>query len=58
MNKNHEFNLIQNFYIIGVKQFREKNAVSEIISRYPLTDPEYLSLEDDVIINVYKLLTK
>ena len=49
----HAYNLIQNFYIIGIER-KNDTLVSSILSRYPLVDIPYIKISDEVIINVSK----
>lgn len=57
----HEYNIFQYFYLIGVRVSKTKpfpdNITSEVISKYPNVKLPYLTIPDDVIINVrYPLL--
>lgn len=47
----HTYNLIQNFYIIGLDK-KNDTLISSILSRYPSADIPYLKISDEVIINV------
>ena len=47
----HSYNLIQNFYIIGLDR-KNDTLISSILSRYPLEDLPYIQISDEVIINV------
>ena len=49
----HSFNLVQNFYIIGLDR-KNDELISSILSRYPLVDLPYVNVSDEVIINVRK----
>ena len=49
----HSFNLVQNFYIIGLDR-KNDELISSILSRYPLVDLPYINVSDEVIINVRK----
>jgi hypothetical protein len=51
MISQHAYNLIQNFYIIGIER-KNDTLVSSILSRYPLVDIPYIKISDEVIINV------
>lgn len=53
----HAYNLVQNFYIIGLER-KNDTLISSILSRYPNVDIPYIKVSDEVIINVslnYKL---
>lgn len=53
----HSYNLVQNFYIIGLER-KNDTLISSILSRYPNVDIPYIKISDEVIINVslnYKL---
>ena len=47
----HYYNLIQNFYIIGLDR-KNDTLISSILSRYPLVDLPYIQISDELIINV------
>jgi hypothetical protein len=47
----HEFNLIQNFYIIGISK-KNNTLISKILSRFPQVNLPYLNIDDEIIINV------
>ena len=49
----HESNLVQNFYIIGLNRNGD-TLVSSILSKYPPKDFPYMSSYDEVIVNVSK----
>ena len=54
----HTYNLVQNFYIIGLER-KNDTLISSILSRYPIVDIPYIKVSDEVIINVslnYKLI--
>ena len=46
----HAYNLIQNFYIIGISK-KNKTLISKILSKFP-ADLPYLNIDDEIIINV------
>lgn len=48
---NHQFNLIQNFFIIGIDH-KDSFPVSKVLSKYPNQELPYLSIQDDMVINV------
>ena len=55
----HAYNLVQNFYIIGLDR-KNDTLISSILSRYPNVEIPYIKISDEVIINVslnYKLNT-
>ena len=47
----HEFNLIQNFYIIGISK-KNNTLIAKILSRFPQVNLPYLNIDDEIIINV------
>lgn len=47
----HYYNLVQNFYIIGLDR-KNDTLISSILSRYPLKELPYIQISDEVIINV------
>ena len=47
----HAYNLVQNFYIIGLER-KNDTLISSILSRYPKVDIPYIKISDEVIINV------
>ena len=47
----HQYNLIQNFYIIGLSR-KNDTLVSKILSRFPLVELPYINIDDEIIINV------
>jgi hypothetical protein len=47
----HSYNLIQNFYIIGISK-KNDTLVSTILSRFPQVELPYMNIEDEIIINV------
>lgn len=47
----HSYNLVQNFYIIGLDR-KNDTLISSILSRYPIVDLPYIQISDEVIINV------
>ena len=47
----HTYNLVQNFYIIGLER-KNDTLISSILSRYPNVDIPYIKISDEVIINV------
>ena len=47
----HEFNLIQNFYFIGISK-KNNTLISKILSRFPQVNLPYLNIDDEIIINV------
>lgn len=47
----HAYNLVQNFYIIGLER-KNDTLISSILSRYPNVDIPYIKISDEVIINV------
>ena len=49
----HSYNLIQNFYIIGVTK-KNNTLVSKILSRFPQVELPYMNVDDEIIINVRK----
>ena len=49
----HYYNLVQNFYIIGLDR-KNDTLISSILSRYPLQELPYIQISDEVIINVSK----
>lgn len=49
----HSYNLVQSFYIVGLKK-KNDTLISSILSRYPPVDLPYLKIADEVIINVSK----
>ena len=49
----HYYNLVQNFYIIGLDR-KNDTLISSILSRYPIVDLPYIQISDEVIINVSK----
>ena len=49
-NTNHQFNLIQQFYIIGINH-KDSIPISKVLSKYPQQDLPYLSIQDDIVIN-------
>lgn len=49
----HYYNLVQNFYIIGLDR-KNDTLISSILSRYPLKELPYIQISDEVIINVSK----
>ena len=46
----HAYNLIQNFYIIGISK-KNNTLISKILSKFP-ADLPYLNIDDEIIINV------
>ncbi len=46
----HAYNLIQNFYIIGISK-KNNTLISKILSKFPVDLP-YLNIDDEIIINV------
>ena len=51
----HSYNLIQNFYIIGISK-KNGTLVSKILSRFPQVELPYLNIDDEIIINVRSIL--
>ena len=51
----HSYNLIQNFYIIGISK-KNNTLISKILSRYPNEELPYMNIDDEIIINVRKYL--
>lgn len=51
----HAYNLIQNFYVIGLKRNKD-TLVSSILTKYPKVDLPYIVIDDEVIINVSWLI--
>ena len=49
----HSYNLIQNFYIIGITK-KNNTLVSKILSRFPQVELPYMNVDDEIIINVRK----
>ena len=49
--KQHAYNLVQNFYIIGLDR-KNDTLISSILSKYPLVDLPYLNIPDEIIIIV------
>ena len=47
----HQYNLIQNFYIIGLSR-KNDTLVSKILSRFPLVELPYINIDDEILINV------
>ena len=47
----HKYNLIQNFYIVGLER-KNDSLISSVLSRYPLEDIPYIHITDEVIVNV------
>jgi hypothetical protein len=47
----HSYNLVQNFYIIGLDR-KNDTLISSILSRYPIVDLPYIQISDELIINV------
>ena len=47
----HQYNLIQNFYIIGLAK-KNDTLISKILSRFPQVDLPYMNIDDEIIINV------
>ena len=47
----HELNLVQNFYVIGLDR-KKDTLISSILSKYPPKDLPYMSSYDEVIVNV------
>ena len=47
----HAYNLVQNFYIIGLDR-KNDTLISSILSRYPNVDIPYIKISDEVIVNV------
>ena len=47
----HQYNLIQNFYIIGLTK-KNDTLVSKILSRFPQVELPYINIDDEIIINV------
>ena len=50
----HSYNLVQNFYIVGLDR-KDDGLISSILSRYPPIDLPYIQISDEVIINVSKI---
>ena len=46
----HEYNLIQNFYIIGISKVND-TLVSKILSRFPQVNLPYINIDDEIIVN-------
>ena len=51
----HSYNLIQNFYIIGISK-KNGTLISKILSRFPQVELPYLNIDDEIIINVRNIL--
>lgn len=51
----HAYNLIQNFYIIGISK-KNNTLISKILSKFPVDLP-YLNIDDEIIINVSIIIT-
>jgi hypothetical protein len=47
----HAYNLVQNFYIVGLER-KNDTLISSIISKYPNVDIPYIKISDEIIINV------
>ena len=47
----HSYNLVQNFYIIGLER-KNDNLISSILSKYPKVESPYIKISDEIIINV------
>ena len=47
----HQYNLIQNFFIIGLSK-KNDTLVSKILSRFPPVELPYINIDDEIIINV------
>ena len=51
----HRYNLVQNFYIVGLER-KNDSLISSILSRYPPEDIPYIHITDEVIVNVSNIL--
>ena len=47
----HAYNLVQNFYIVGLER-KNDTLISSIISKYPNVDIPHIKISDEIIINV------
>ena len=48
---NHIYNLVQNFYIVGLERKNDK-LISSVLSRYPKVELPYIKISDELILNV------
>ena len=51
----HENHLIQQFLIIGIQEVKDGTIKAGILSKYPNQEILYLSIPDEIIINVIKI---
>lgn len=47
----HAYNLVQNFYIVGLER-KNDTLISSMLSKYPKIDVPYIKISDEIIINV------
>jgi hypothetical protein len=50
----HAYNLVQNFYIVGLER-KNDTLISSMLSKYPKIDVPYIKISDEIIINVSRI---